>query len=171
MFLATIAAGMWARGLGSVNQMDLPQTSNWKLLIQSSMNYILYSGEGFTPPTSFTNLFLSLIQAGHALLTSFLLSLDGCMAHFWLGRYRWSFVLRFLENFYLLDTGITLSVFSQFLPWLYMQYLGLQQPSCNQEGTTLKIKANKLRVVKQTERTSLPGRFFRVDSTFAAANF
>jgi len=116
MFLATIAAGMWARGLGSVNQMDLPQTSNWKLLIQSSMNYILYSREGFTPPTSFTNLFLSLIQAGHVLLTSFLLSLDGCMAHFWLGRYRWSFVLRFLENFYLLDTGITLSVFSQFLP-------------------------------------------------------
>lgn len=74
MFLATIAAGMGARGLVSVNQMDLPQTSNWKLLIQSSMNYILYSREGFTPPTSFTNLFLSLIQAGHALLTSFLLS-------------------------------------------------------------------------------------------------
>ena len=68
--LATIADGMWARGLGSVSQMDLPQTSNWKLLIQSSMNYILHSRQGFTPPTPFTNLFLSLIQAGHALLTS-----------------------------------------------------------------------------------------------------
>ena len=68
--LATIADGMWARGLGSVSQMDLPQTSNWKLLIQSSMNYILHSRQGFTPPTPFTNLFLSLIQAGHAFLTS-----------------------------------------------------------------------------------------------------
>lgn len=150
-------AGTWSslsQSNGSAPDFEL------EALIQSSMNYILYSRKGFIlPPTPFTNLFLSLIQAGHALLTSFLLSTAVWHTSGW-GRYRWSFVLRFLKTFCLLDIGITLSVFSHF----YLECIctsSLQQPSRNQEGTTLKIKANKLRVVKQTERNQYSWQIFK----------
>lgn len=94
-------------------------------------------------------------------------SLEECMTH-----YRWRSVLRSLgKNSCLPATQVTLSVFSWFLPWPWMSYLGLQQPCGHHEGTALRsCQSSYAEGGRKTRRVR--GRFLgQLNSCLAATDF